>query len=116
MVSRRAALVLAFLFGFRLVVVGGALVCTAHGSHAHLAEAGHHSDGPSQEEHGQQTPCSSPESADCCAAMISCSLVLASGTVVATANTPPDDVGEIQQLSSSPVARPHSPDPPPPKS
>jgi hypothetical protein len=116
MVSRRAALVLACLFGFRLLAVSGALVCTAHGSHAHLAESGHHSDGPSQQEDGKQTPCNSTDSADCCAAMVSCSLVLASGTVVATSSTPPDDAGEIRQLSSSPVARPHSPDPPPPKS
>lgn len=116
MVSRRAALFLAMVFGFRLLVVSGALVCTAQGSHAHVAEAGHHGDGPGHGEGGKKTPCNTPDSADCCAAMVSCSLVLASGTVVATAGTPPDAAGEIRQLSSSPLARPHSPDPPPPKS
>jgi hypothetical protein len=115
MASRRAALVLVFLFGFRLVAVSGALVCTAHGSHSHVAEAGHHGDGPG-DDGDQQTPCNTPDSADCCAAMVSCSVVLASGTVVAFPDVPPDHDGGILRLNSSLLSRPHSPDPPPPKS
>ncbi len=116
MVSRPVALVLAFLFGYRLLAVSGALVCTAHGSHAHLAEASHHSDGPSQQEDGKQTPCNSPDNADCCAAMASCSLTLASGTVAAFPNAPPAQDGGILRLNRALLSRPHSPDPPPPKS
>lgn len=116
MASRRAALVLSLLFGFRLVAVGGALVCTAHGSHEHVAEAGHHDDAPGHDGDGTQAPCNTPESADCCAAMASCSVVLASGTVVAALTPLPHHHGAIRQLNSSLPSRPHSPDPPPPKS
>ena len=116
MVLRRAALVLVFLFGFRLVAVSGALVCTAHGSHSHVAEAGQHSDGHGHDGDSKQAPCNTPVGGDCCAAMVSCSVVLASGTVVAFPDVPPDHDGGILLLNSSLLSRPHSPDPPPPKS
>jgi len=116
MVSRRFARALLFLFGFRLVAVGGALVCTAHGSHTHVAEAGHHGDAPQHGQDGKQTPCNTSDSADCCAAMASCSVVLATGTDVAAFATPSEPVGKTSQLNEAPLSRADSPDPPPPKS
>jgi len=116
MVSRRFALALLFLFGFRLVAVGGALVCTAHGSHTHVAEAGHHGDAPQHDQNGKQTPCNTSDSADCCATMASCSVVLASATILASLATPPDYAGRLAQRNDAPLARADSPDPPPPKS
>lgn len=116
MALRRVALALSLLFGFRLVAVGGALVCTAHGSHTHVAETSHHNEAPGHDGGGEQAPCNTPDGAECCAAMASCSVVLASGTVVAALSVLPDHAGGIRQLDSSPLSRPHSPDPPPPKS
>jgi len=116
MVSRRIALALSLLFGFRLVAVGGALVCTAHGSHTHVAEAGHHGEAPSHGQDDKQTPCNTSDSVDCCAAMASCSVVLASAAVLTSVAIPLDHAGGVSQRNDAPLSRADSPDPPPPKS
>lgn len=115
MVSCRAALVLALLFGFRLVAVGGALMCTSPGNHEPAADAGHHHDGSGSGQDGKQTPFDTSDAGACCATMASCSTALASTTVIST-SIPPDHAGAIRRFDSVLHFRPHSPDPPPPRS
>ncbi len=117
---RRAAAILVAAVMLNANVARADVACATHAGrdvaahgHARDAEPGHRHHTTQREPRDQ--PCETPSQADCCQALVSCSLGIACGENEQTLTAPPIhrafDVG-IVRMPASPII---PPEPPPPK-
>jgi len=122
MTGQRIAGLFVALLMLHLNLVRADVACALHGAgHAAPSSTRPHP-GPAHHGHGQsggdqhhEKPCDTPTQADCCQALVSCSLLVAVSHNGQSSSVPSAHDGVLAAIVSLPLSPIVPPDPPPPK-